>query len=284
MRNTRRRKRLQSRDAATGMGAAKSRATMKTSLLTACLLSLCLTACGVDDAELAYDDAAATDEALSTKGRFETYVGRDGKHRFQLVAGNNEKVLASQPYATLEGAQKGIESVKANGTDASRFLLREAADGSWYFVVVAGNGEIIAMSEMYVSQYNATRGMTTVASVVKATLETRPAVSEAKFETFRGLDGKYYFHVRAQNGAIVLQSQGYTTRASATNGIESVQTNGGTATRYSVLAAADGQFYFVLKAANGQVIARSETFPSLYNAQRSVADCVELLTVALPRG
>ncbi|MBL8957357.1 MAG: DUF1508 domain-containing protein [Myxococcaceae bacterium] len=252
--------------------------------------ALSLTACGVDDAALETSpetdaDYQVNDEALSTKGKFETFTGKDGKTYFHLLAGNGEKVLQSQGYATQASALSGIESLKANGTDASKFSLREASDGSWYFVVIsAANGEILAASEMYVSQSNATRAMATVATVVKQTVAQGVAVTgNAKFEVFKGLDSKYYFHARALNGEIVLQSQAYTTRTSALNGVVSVNTNGAIASRYTVLPAADGQYYFVLKAANGATIARSETYSTKSNATRAVAGCVELLSSQLAR-
>ena len=47
-----------------------------------------------------------------------------------------------------------------------------------------------------------------------------------RFETFRGQDGKYYFHLLAANGEKVLQSQAYTSLSGAKKGITSVQTNG----------------------------------------------------------
>jgi uncharacterized protein YegP (UPF0339 family) len=247
--------------------------------------ALTLTACGMDNMPNydGTDDVDASVDALS-RGKFETFVGNDSKTYFHLLAGNGEKVLASQGYASLDGAEAGIASVKANGADASKFLLREASDGAWYFVVSAANGEIIAVSEMYVSQSNATRGMTTVAAVVRATVAEGPAATgEAKFEIFRGLDSSYYFHVRAANGEIVLESQSYTTKASATSGANSVQQNGGDATQYEVRPAADGTYYFTLKAMNGAIVARSETYVSRANAQRAVASCVELLSMQLPR-
>lgn len=258
-------------------------------LLPALLASLTLTftACGMDNVptDVQGDEQyEENSEALSTKGKFETFEGKDGKTYFHLLAGNGEKVLASQGYASLQGAEGGIASVKANGADATKFLLREASDGAWYFVVTAANGEIIAISEMYVSQSNATRAMKSVAAVVKATVEQTPALTNnAKFESFKGLDSKYYFHVRALNGAIVLQSQSYSSKASATTGANSVNSNGGDATKYTVLPAADGQYYFTLKAANGAIIARSETYSTRSNAQRAVAGCVELLKLSLPR-
>lgn len=36
-----------------------------------------------------------------------------------------------------------------------------------------------------------------------------------KFEIFEGADGKFYFHLKAENGLIIAASQGYTTLASA---------------------------------------------------------------------
>ena len=240
-----------------------------------------LSACGAGEATIDAEDGDASDleSALSlTRGRFETFVARDGKHYFHLLAGNGEKVLASQAYASLDAAGAGIASVKVNGADEQRYLLREAADGAWYFVLTAANGAIIGVSEMYATQANATRGMSTVAQVVRNTVAQDAAQPGAtRFQVFRGLDQKYYFHLRAGNGEIVLQSQGYSSRAGANGGVSSVQQNGADARRYQVLPAADGKFYFVLRAANGQIIGRGQTYATKASAERGVAGCVELL-------
>jgi uncharacterized protein YegP (UPF0339 family) len=246
-------------------------------LTVALTAALVLAACGVEQTETTGpDELGDTSDALTT-GKFETFVGKDGKSYFHLLAGNGEKVLQSQGYTTAASAADGIASVKANGVDTSRYLTREASDGSSYFVLTAKNGAIIGMSQMYVSASNVTRAIGSVVSIVKTTV-TAPAVIGARFETFKGLDGKYYFHARAGNGEIVLASQAYTTSTSAKNGIASVTTNGATAARYEVLAAADGQYFFHLKAANGQVIARGESYASKSNAQRGVETCVGLLS------
>ena len=47
----------------------------------------------------------------------------------------------------------------------------------------------------------------------------------AKFEIFTDSEGKYRFHLKAGNGEIIAQSQGYISKASAKEGITSVQTN-----------------------------------------------------------
>lgn len=255
-----------------------------TSRILSLLVSVfAITACGIDSATVTDDveldsSAEAMDELSTTKGRFETFVGQDGKSYFHLLAGNGEKVLASQGYASASSAAAGIASVQANGNVATGYEIREASDGSSYFVLKAGNGEIIGLSEMYVSKSNAVRAIDSVVKVVKATtIETPAPVTEGRFEVFRGLSGKYFFHLRAKNGEIVLQSQAYTTKASAAAGVASVQSNGLLAARYSVLAAVDGRFYFTMKAANGQVIARSQLYSTKSNADRGVQTVIALV-------
>ncbi|MCB2026802.1 MAG: YegP family protein, partial [Ottowia sp.] len=43
----------------------------------------------------------------------------------------------------------GIESVKKNGSDKARYVTMTAKDGSPYFVLKAGNGQVIGQSQMY---------------------------------------------------------------------------------------------------------------------------------------
>ena len=44
-----------------------------------------------------------------------------------------------------------------------------------------------------------------------------------KFEIFNGVDGLFYFRLKAENGEIIASSQGYTTKQSAENGIEGIK-------------------------------------------------------------
>lgn len=44
-----------------------------------------------------------------------------------------------------------------------------------------------------------------------------------KFEIFTGKNGQFYFRLKAGNGEIIAQSQGYATKSAAQNGIESVR-------------------------------------------------------------
>jgi len=45
-----------------------------------------------------------------------------------------------------------------------------------------------------------------------------------EFELFKSdKNGQYYFRLKASNGEIIARSEGYTTKASALNGIESIR-------------------------------------------------------------
>jgi uncharacterized protein YegP (UPF0339 family) len=70
----------------------------------------------------------------------------------------------------------------------------------------------------------------------------------------------YYFNLKAPNHEIILASQGYTSKAAAENGIESVKTNSPEDDNFERKIAKNEQFYFNLKASNGQIIGTSEMY------------------------
>ncbi|MDX1446507.1 YegP family protein [Lishizhenia sp.] len=70
----------------------------------------------------------------------------------------------------------------------------------------------------------------------------------------------WYFNLKAGNHEIILSSQGYSSKSGAENGIESVKKNGGEDDNFERKEAKNGQFYFNLKAGNGQIIGSSEMY------------------------
>jgi len=81
-----------------------------------------------------------------------------------------------------------------------------------------------------------------------------------KFVITIGKDGKDYFVLKAGNGEVILQSQGYSSSTGCTGGIESVKTNSQNEEKFERREAKDGRAYFVLKANNGQEIGRSQMY------------------------
>lgn len=82
------------------------------------------------------------------------------------------------------------------------------------------------------------------------------------FELSNSSDGQFRFVLKAGNGEIILTSELYKTRASAENGIASVQTNSPQDARYEKKTASNGKEHFNLKAANHQIIGTSQLYAS----------------------
>lgn len=96
------------------------------------------------------------------------------EYQFNLKAGNGEIILTSEGYVQKVSCQKGIESVKANAQDDSRYDKRTAVNGKVYFVLKARNGEIIGKSQLYSSK----SGMESGIAFVKFNAPTAEIVDE----------------------------------------------------------------------------------------------------------
>lgn len=80
------------------------------------------------------------------------------------------------------------------------------------------------------------------------------------YEISASADGQFRFVLKAGNGEIILSSELYKEKRSAENGIESVKTNSGNEDRFERKEAANGRFFFNLKAANHQIIGSSQMY------------------------
>ncbi|WP_445737091.1 YegP family protein [Mariniflexile sp.] len=94
--------------------------------------------------------------------KFEIYKDKKGEFRFRLKAGNGQNILASEGYAAKSGCTNGIESVRKNSTDDSRYERLQSKNSSPYFNLKAGNNQIIGTSEMYSSTSSMENGITSV--------------------------------------------------------------------------------------------------------------------------
>ncbi len=86
---------------------------------------------------------------------------------------------------------------------------------------------------------------------------------DPKFHIFKGIDGQFYYHLTAPNHEKILSGEGYKTKRSCEDGIASVKSNAPYDFRYERKSSIDGKFFFILKAANGETIGKSETYNSV---------------------
>ena len=73
-------------------------------------------------------------------------------------------------------------------------------------------------------------------------------------------NGEYQFNLKAENGQVILTSEGYSSKAGCINGIESVKNNAADDKNFERKTAINGKFFFNLRAGNNQVIGTSEMY------------------------
>ena len=111
-----------------------------------------------------------------------------------------------------------------------KFVIRKTNTGI-KFDLKAGNGEVIATSEVYASEAACKNGVEAVkknapvAAVENQTVEGYAAEKHPKFEVYTDKAGEFRFRLKATNGQVIAVSEGYKAIASCLNGIESVKKN-----------------------------------------------------------
>lgn len=91
-----------------------------------------------------------------------------------------------------------------------------------------------------------------------------------KFELYTDKGGQFRFRLRARNGQVILSSEGYKSKSGCQNGIASVKTNAASDERYNRETSSNGKYYFVLTAANHEVIGRSEMYERTQSREKGI--------------
>ena len=111
-----------------------------------------------------------------------------------------------------------------------KFVIRKTNTGI-KFDLKAGNGEVIATSEVYSSEESCRTGIASVqknapvAAVEDQTVEGFASEKHPKFEMYTDKAGEFRFRLKATNGQIIAVSEGYKAKDSCLNGIASVKKN-----------------------------------------------------------
>ncbi|MBR6478113.1 MAG: YegP family protein [Lachnospiraceae bacterium] len=111
-----------------------------------------------------------------------------------------------------------------------KFVIKETGTGI-KFDLKAGNGEVIATSEVYTTESACKNGIASVtknapiAAIEDQTEEGFATQKNPKFEIYVDKKGEYRFRLKASNGQIIATGEGYKAKKSCVNGIESVKKN-----------------------------------------------------------
>ncbi len=111
-----------------------------------------------------------------------------------------------------------------------KFVVKETNTGI-KFDLKAGNGEVIATSQVYSSKDACLNGIESVkrnsiaANLEDQTVEGYETAKNPKFEVYLDKAGEYRFRLTATNGQIIATGEGYKSKAGCMNGIESIKKN-----------------------------------------------------------
>ncbi|PTU73767.1 YegP family protein [Pseudomonas mangrovi] len=95
-------------------------------------------------------------------GTFEVYQDKADEFRFRLNASNGQTILASEGYKDRAGCNNGIQSVKNNATEDSRYERKQTSAGKFMFNLKAANHQIIGTSQSYESAASRDKGIESV--------------------------------------------------------------------------------------------------------------------------
>ncbi len=112
-----------------------------------------------------------------------------------------------------------------------KFVIKPTKNGGFMFNLKAGNGEVIAVSEIYNSMDACKNGINSVitnapvAALEDQTVEGFATEKNPKFEMYTDKAGEFRFRLKAKNGQIIATGEGYKAKAGCKNGIESIRKN-----------------------------------------------------------
>ena len=110
-----------------------------------------------------------------------------------------------------------------------KFVMKVSKGGA-RFNLLAGNGQVIAVSQQYSGEDACLTGIESVRAscagpVEDQTVENFEVLANPKFEVYQDKAGEFRFRLKASNGQIVATGEGYKQLSGCLSGIESVKSN-----------------------------------------------------------
>ncbi len=95
-------------------------------------------------------------------GTFVITKRSNGEFQFNLQDSNGQLLLRSEGYSAKANCDNGIESVKKNSQDKSKYDTKTSSNDKFYFNLKASNGQIIGTSGMFDTEASRTAGIAAV--------------------------------------------------------------------------------------------------------------------------
>ena len=225
----------------------------------------------------------------SYNGKYEVYEIGDG-YQYHLKASNGEILFVSEVYTTREGVSKAIDALKKN-IETGELRISKDKKGLFKFKLVAKNHRVLAISSTYPQEKGAQRASESFkkfavkadivdiefedADVKTATpieIDTKERKNGGKFEIEK-FDGEYSWDLKASNGQILCQADGYTSKSGVLNSIESFKKNIKEGT-FKCVKDKNNNYCYKLYTQSGRVCAVGESYTTKSSAESAANSVV----------
>ena len=188
------------------------------------------------------EDATAVVEIKKRvlKGKYEVYSTGDG-YAYTLKASNGEVLVKSEVYTTKDGVLKAIDTIKKN-IEVGDVRIFADKRGRFKFKVVSKNSRVLAIGANYQTEKRALSAMESFkkfalnSEIVEVELLDNDLYSAIKIDVpFEPKDGgkyvidkydaEYSWMLKANNGEILCQADGYTSKNGCVFAIETFKNN-----------------------------------------------------------
>lgn len=221
-------------------------------------------------------------------GKYEVYQDVDG-YCYRLKASNGEVLVVSETYTTRDGVIKAIEAVKKN-IETGKVTVFVDKRGKFQFKLTSKNYRVLVLSANYSTEKGATRASESFkkfalkADVVDVELSAQDANTSTPIEivvdekqggkfTVEKFNKEYSWDLKASNGQILCQAEGYTSKKGCLDSIETFKKNVETGT-FKCIKDKNNRYFFKLYSSAGRVSAIGESYPTKDSAESAANSVV----------
>ena len=216
-------------------------------------------------------------------GKYEVYQTADG-YAYQLKASNGEILVTSETYASKDGVLKAIDAVKKN-LETGTVKIFPDKRGKYQFKLISKNYRTLAISANYNVEKSAIRASESFkkfalkADIVDIELPDNDAAIATPIEitakpddkqggkfVYEEFNGEFGWELRASNGQILCQMDGYTSKKGCMNSIDKFKENVASGTFKCVQDKA-GRYQFKLYSQAGRICAVGESYSTKQSAE-----------------
>jgi uncharacterized protein YegP (UPF0339 family) len=210
-------------------------------------------------------------------GKYEVYQ-EAGSYKFRLKASNGEILAVSFRYTTEKGAISGIETFKKNVASGVFEIYTDKSGFAAFNLYNQNKARIMMVGEFYTSEKLAESAVESVkrfydteridilSKITESEIREELVVfdkidpsSTGKYEIFKE-DKDYFIRLKANNAQVLFVSQGYASKATAKQGLETIR-NAIENNQFTIGKDKQNRYQFNLYSSTNQLILTGETYP-----------------------